>query len=303
MSTAVAPGEVARKAPLALLRKLEWRVRMAADSFLGGEYRSAFRGRGREFDQVVKYEYGDDVRDVDWNVSARLGELYRKKFIEERELTIVILLEDTPSLQFGSGQRTKREALLELAGLFALTAAGNRDRVGFWHATPAGHHVRQPVRGRVNIVRTAATLLAQPIPKLEDGPEASLEWKLFFHAFPKHSIVLWLGDFPPRPVGPGWAALRKRYEMIGVRVDDPWDIQLPSLGILPVVDPESGEVLAFDMGTKESQQRHAQWVAEREAAWQEWFPSPLQRMTVGTDGDLLDPLVTFFRRRMQGARR
>jgi hypothetical protein len=240
---------------------------------------------------------------VDWNVSARLGELYRKKFIEERELTIVILLEDTPSLQFGSGQRTKREALLELAGLFALTAAGNRDRVGFWHATPAGHHVRQPVRGRVNIVRTAATLLAQPIPKLEDGPEASLEWKLFFHAFPKHSIVLWLGDFPPRPVGPGWAALRKRYEMIGVRVDDPWDIQLPSLGILPVVDPESGEVLAFDMGTKESQQRHAQWVAEREAAWQEWFPSPLQRMTVGTDGDLLDPLVTFFRRRMQGARR
>ena len=303
MSTAVAPGEVARKAPLALLRKLEWRVRMAADSFLGGEYRSAFRGRGREFDQVVKYEYGDDVRDVDWNVSARLGELYRKKFIEERELTVVILLEDTPSLQFGSGQRTKREALLELAGLFALTAAGNRDRVGFWHATPAGHHVRQPVRGRLNIIRTAATLLAQPIPKLEDGPEASLEWKLFFHAFPKHSIVLWLGDFPPRPVGPGWAALRKRYEMIGVRVDDPWDIQLPSLGILPVVDPESGEVLAFDMGTKESQQRHAQWVAEREAAWQEWFPSPLQRMTVGTDGDLLDPLVTFFRKRMQGARR
>jgi uncharacterized protein (DUF58 family) len=270
---------------------------------LGGEYRSAFRGRGREFDQVVKYEFGDDVRDVDWNVSARLGELYRKKFIEERELTVVILLEDTPSLQFGSGQRTKREALLELAGLFALTAAGNRDRVGFWHATPSGHHVRQPVRGRVNIVRTAATLLAQPIPKLEDGPEVSLEWKLFFHAFPKHSIVLWLGDFPPRPVGPGWAALRKRYEMIGVRVDDPWDIQLPSLGILPVVDPESGEVLAFDMGTKESQQRHARWVAEREAAWQEWFPSPLQRMTAGTDGDLLDPLVNFFRRRMQGARK
>ena len=303
MSTATAPGEVARKAPLALLRKLEWRVRMAADSFLGGEYRSAFRGRGREFDQVVNYEYGDDVRDVDWNVSARLGELYRKKFIEERELTVVILMEDTPSLQFGSGQRTKREALLELAGLFALTAAGNRDRVGFWHATPAGHHVRQPVRGRVNIVRTAATLLGQPVPKLEDGPEASLEWKLFFHAFPKHSIVLWLGDFPPRPVGPGWAALRKRYEMIGVRVDDPWDIQLPSLGILPAVDPESGEVLAFDMGTKDSQQRHARWVAEREAAWQEWFPSPLQRLTAGTEGDLLDPLVTFFRRRMQGARK
>ena len=158
---------------------------------------------GGSFDQVVKYEFGDDVRDVDWNVSARLGDLYRKKFIEERELTVVILLEDTPSLQFGSGQRTKREALLELAGLFALTAAGNRDRVGFWHATPSGHHVRQPVRGRVNIVRTAATLLAQPIPKLEDGPEVSLEWKLFFHAFPKHSIGFVAGRFSTSARGSG----------------------------------------------------------------------------------------------------
>jgi len=212
-------------------------------------------------------------------------------------------MEDTPSLQFGAGQRTKRETLLELAGLFALTAAGNRDRVGFWHATPAGDQVRQPVRGRVNIVRTAATLLGQPIPKLEDGPEASVDWKMFFHAFPKHSVVLWLGDFPPRPVGPGWAALRKRYEMIGVRVDDPWDVHLPSLGILPAVDPETGEVMAFDMGTRESQSRHAAWVAERERAWQEWFPSPLQRLVVSTEGDLLDPLVAFFRKRMQGVRK
>jgi len=303
MTTVTGSGEAARKAPLAMLRRLEWRVRMAADSFLGGEYRSAFRGRGREFDQVVKYEYGDDIRDVDWNVSARLGELYRKKFIEERELTIILLLEDTPSLQFGSGSRTKREALLEIAGLFALTAAGNRDRVGFWHATPTGHEVRQPVRGRVNIVRTAATLLGQPIPKLEDGAEVEVDWKLFFNAFPRHSVVLWCGDFPPRDPGVGWAALKKRYEMIGVRVDDPWDLQLPAAGILPAVDPETGEVLAFDTGTYESQSRHDAWKAERERAWEEWFPSPLQRLTVSTEGDMLDPLVAFFKRRMKGVRR
>ena len=243
MTTVTGPGETARKAPLAMLRRLEWRVRMAADSFLGGEYRSAFRGRGREFDQVVKYEFGDDIRDIDWNVSARLGELYRKKFIEERELTVILLLEDTPSLQFGSGSRTKREALLEIAGLFALTAAGNRDRVGFWHATPTGHEVRQPVRGRVNIVRTAATLLGQPMPKLEDGAEVDVDWKLFFHAFPRHSVVLWFGDFPPRMPGVGWAALKKRYEMIGVRVDDPWDLELPSAGILPAVGWPRASVL------------------------------------------------------------
>src|SRR6195952_6131645 len=88
---------------LALLRQLEWRVRHAVENVLSGEYRSTFRGRGMEFDQVVKYEFGDDVRDIDWNVTARLGEAYRKKFVEERELMIIIVFEDTLSLQFGSG--------------------------------------------------------------------------------------------------------------------------------------------------------------------------------------------------------
>ena len=133
-------------APQSLLRKLEWRVRHTADSLLGGEYRSTFRGRGREFDQVVKYEFGDDVRDIDWNVTARLGEPYRKKFVEERELTTVLLFEDSLSLQFGSGRRTKRNTALEMAGSFALLCAGNRDRAGFWHATPSTHLMREPVR-------------------------------------------------------------------------------------------------------------------------------------------------------------
>jgi hypothetical protein len=159
------------------------------------------------------------------------------------------------------------------------------------------------LRGRVNIVRTAATLLGQPMPKLEDGAEVEVDWKLFFHAFPRHSVVLWLGDYPPRSPGAGWAALKKRYEMVGIRVDDPWDLELPASGILPVVDPETGEVLAFDPGTAESRRRHAAFRKEREEAWEEWFPSPLQRLIVGTEGDLLDPLVTFFKRRMKGVRR
>ena len=117
--------------PLALLRQLEWRVRHAVENVLSGEYRSAFRGRGMEFDQVVKYEFGDDVRDIDWNVTAKLGEPYRKKFVEEREVTLLLVFEDSPSLHFGSGAQSKREALLELAGLVMLLGAVNRDRVGF----------------------------------------------------------------------------------------------------------------------------------------------------------------------------
>src|SRR5207247_3088332 len=98
--------------PLALLRQLEWRVRHAVENVLSGEYRSAFRGRGMEFDQVVNYEYGDDVRDIDWNVTARLGDPYRKQFVEEREVTLLLVFEDSPALHFGAGTQSNRKALL-----------------------------------------------------------------------------------------------------------------------------------------------------------------------------------------------
>ena len=114
-------------------------MKQAVENPLTGEYRSVFRGRGMEFDQVVKYNFGDDIRDIDWNVTARLGEPYRKKFVEEREVTLLVVFEDTPSLQFGSGAQSKREALLEIAGLVMLLGAVNRDRVGFVHlVAPVG---------------------------------------------------------------------------------------------------------------------------------------------------------------------
>ena len=123
-------------------------MKQAVENPLSGEYRSVFRGRGMEFDQVVRYTFGDDIRDIDWNVTARLGEPFRKKFVEERELTVLIVFEDTLSLQFGSGARTKRAALLELASLAMMLSAANRDRVGIVHAYPGGYKLTQPVRGR-----------------------------------------------------------------------------------------------------------------------------------------------------------
>jgi uncharacterized protein (DUF58 family) len=289
--------------PSSLLRKLEWRVRHTADALLGGEYRSVFRGRGREFDQVVKYEFGDDVRDIDWNVTARRGEPYRKQYIEERQLTVVLLFDDTLSLQFGSGARSKRDTLLELAGLFALLSAGNRDRAGFWHALPGSHLVREPVRGRTAIIETAASLLGQPVPELDAGGDVDIDWKRFFHTFPRHSVVLWLGDFAPRPLPPAWAALRRRFQMIGLRVEDPWERVLPQHGRVTAVDPLTGELLPFDPTSKASRARHAMWVRARDAYWQELFPAPVERLTVSTEDDLLEAVIRFFRARMQAVKR
>jgi uncharacterized protein (DUF58 family) len=289
----------AQQNPLALLRQLEWRVRHAVENVLSGEYRSAFRGRGMEFDQVVKYEFGDDVRDIDWNVTARLGEPYRKKFVEEREVTLLLVFEDSPSLQFGSGAQSKREALLELAGLVMLLSAVNRDRVGFVHASPTGYSFREPVRGRGAIVHAAATLLAKPAPPLTRDP-AQIPWRFLARAAPKHSVLLWLGDFPPRVQPEGWSVLQRRYQTMGFRVEDPWERALPADEALAVYDPAAGRLVTLD-GSSAEVEAHAAWCATRDAAWSALFPNVLSRLVVTTHENRLDALVRFFHARMRAA--
>ena len=283
--------------PLALLRQLEWRVRHAVENVLSGEYRSAFRGRGMEFDQVVKYTFGDDVRDIDWNVTARLGEPYRKKFVEEREVTLLVLFEDSPSLHFGSGAQSKREALLELAGLVMLLGAVNRDRVGFVYSGPGGNLFREPVRGRGQILHLAATLLARPAPAPTDAAP-DIPWRFLSRAAPKHSVMLWLGDFPPRMEPEGWAVLQRRYQTMGFRVDDPWERALPAGENFAAYDPTAGRLVTIE-GNAGERAAHATWVAQREAGWESLFPNVLARLNVTTDENRLDALVRFFHARMR----
>jgi uncharacterized protein (DUF58 family) len=287
------PDSVA--SPLALLRRLEWRVRHAVENVLSGEYRSAFRGRGMEFDQVVRYTFGDDVRDIDWNVTARLGEPYRKKFVEEREVTVMIVFEDTPGLQFGSGAQSKREALLELAGLVMLLGAVNRDRVGLLHVKPDGYTLREPVRGRGPILHAAASLLGAPSPAL-GAPSPAIPWRLLSRAAPKHSVLVWLGDFAPRPEPDGWAVVRRRYQPMGFRVDDPWERALPAGDVLAAYDPVAGRLVTLENSAAE-RAAHACWREERETAWRALFPDRLTRLVVGADEDRLDALVRFFQAR------
>ena len=287
-----------------MLRQLEWRVRHAVENVLSGEYRSAFRGRGMEFDQVVKYTFGDDVRDIDWNVTARLGEPYRKKFVEEREVTLLVVFEDTPSLQFGSGAQSKREALLELAGLVMLLGAVNRDRVGFVHTTPGGDYLfREPVRGRGAILHAAASLLACPAPSIENRESkiensSAIPWRLISRAAPKHSVLLWLGDFAPRPEPEGWTVLRRRYQTMGFRVDDPWERALPDQGAFAAYDPTAGQLVTIENSSAE-RAAHAAWRAARESHWTTLFPDVLSRLVVSTEENRLDALVRFFHARMR----
>ncbi len=292
---------------LALLKQLEWRVRHAVENVLSGEYRSAFRGRGMEFDQVVKYTFGDDIRDIDWNVTARLGEPYRKKFIEEREVSLLLVFEDSVSLQFGSGAQTKREALLELAGLVMMLGAVNRDRVGFLYASPAGYTLKEPVRGRGQILHAAATLLGQSAPVIENRElptdSSFVPWRLLAKAAPRYSIMIWLGDFPPRIAPEGWSVLSRRYQTMGFRVDDPWERELPSDRVLTTYDPVAGRIVTLNGATTAQRTAHAAWGQQRDDAFRAIFPAPLSRLVVGTHESRLDALVRFFHARMAAGKK
>jgi uncharacterized protein (DUF58 family) len=276
-------------------------VRHAVENMLSGEYRSAFRGRGMEFDQVVRYEFGDDVRDIDWNVTARLGEPYRKRFVEEREVTLLLVFEDSPSLNFGSGAQTKREALLELAGLVMLLGAVNRDRVGYVYAGPGGPVFREPVRGRGAILHAAASLMDAPAPAAGD-PAPEIPWRALARAAPKHSVLLWLGDFPPGPEPEGWTVLQRRYQTMGFRVEDPWERELPRRESFAAFDPTAGRLVTLD-GSAAERAAHAEWRAGRDARWAALFPERLSRLTVAAGDNQLDALVRFFHARMRAGGR
>jgi hypothetical protein len=251
-------------------------------------------------------------------VTARLGEPYRKKFVEEREVTLLVVFEDTPSLQFGSGAISKREALLELAGLVMMLGAVNRDRVGYVHATPDGYVLREPVRGRGPIMHLAATLLGRAAPALQSGktdaatgktsdadsplsalrsPLSSIPWRLIARTAPKHSILLWLSDFPPREAPEGWTVMQRRYQTMGFRVDDPWERELPRGDTFAAYDPTAGRLVTLE-GSAAERVAHAGWRERREAAWRALFPDPLSKLVVGTGENRLDALVKFFHARM-----
>lgn len=286
-------------ASIALLKRLEWRARLVVKSGLGGDYKSSFRGKGMEFDQVVKYEYGDDVRDIDWNVTARLGEAYRKKFIEEREITLLLLFEDTPSLQFGSGEKTKRESLLELASLLMLLSAVNGDRIALLHATPQGHQFHKSSAGRGRVMHTAANLLGQAAPPILGPQDAKAPWSFLAKAAPRHSIFVWLGDFSAPKAPENWALMRRHYQPVGFRIEDPWERQLPKYGARPVYDPTSGELFTLNGNSPAQRAAHQAWLAERDERFNKLFPLSSDRLTLQANADPLNAVDAFFRERMK----
>lgn len=280
----------------AALRRLEWRLERRrggrrVETTLAGNHRSIFRGRGIEFDQVVRFEFGDDVREIDWNVTARLGDVYRKVFVEDREINVVVVLADAPALQFGSGDRSKRDVLLEAAALIMLFSASNRERVMVIRQSAAGPQVFPPTRERARILAVINALFAgAPPDPLAAAPAFS---PIVREKIPRGALVIYLGDVPAAPPPAEWGSWRRRHRVIGVRADDAWDEAGPAIGALTVYDPVARKVVELD----DNPTNHAAWRSAREACWQAWFANPADRLAIAPAQDPLAALSGFLRAR------
>lgn len=290
-------GARLRSVPVTLLRRLQWQAKLAVSTTGSGEYRSVFRGRGVEFDQVVQYQWGDDPRDIDWNVTARLGVPYRKKFVEERDLEVIFVFEDAVSLQFGTTERSRRQSLLETVSMLALVGSLHRDRVGLLYCSPTGSWLIPPKPGRAGAMRCVTRLLAATPPRLDAAPRCDVPWQALRRTALHGSVIVWAGPFAPSAKPVSWNALRADHRLLGVRADDPWDLgDLPPDAQFTAYDPVAGWLTELDGSSRASQRAHERWRAARDSYLAELFPREDDRILVGTTHEPFDVLVQWFQR-------
>jgi uncharacterized protein (DUF58 family) len=288
----------------ARVRQIQIRTHRLVNTALSGGYRSTFRGQGIEFQEVRPYQPGDDVRSIDWNVTARTGEAYVKTYAEERELTLNLLVDTSPSMEFGSRRWTKREAAAQVAALIAYVAIQHQDRVGLTlFGEKPGLHL--PARkGSKHVLRIVREVLAARSTPGGSDLGAVLEQQL--STLHRRSLVFLFSDFPlPEKAtqgDPGWftnlARLALRHDVIAVRVIDPLERELPAAGLLTFSELESSRRTPLDSRSRIVRELWSACARERRARLADLFArARADWIDLDLGGDLADPLVSFFRRR------
>ncbi|MCO6451926.1 MAG: DUF58 domain-containing protein [Caldilineales bacterium] len=286
------------------IRQIEIRTRRLVDTNFAGEYHSVFKGRGIEFDEVRPYQYGDDVRSIDWNVTARTGEPYIKQYVEERELTVMFVVDASGSKDFGSVGRFKRELAAELASVLAFAATTNNDRVGLLMFTDQVELYIPPRKGRKHVLRLIRELLAFK-PKRR-GTNIKIALDTVNQALKRRSIIFLISDFvaDPQTYRRELAVSNRHHDVIAVELRDPLETEIGDVGLLALEDPETDEILWVDTHNRAWRQAFHSRVQQVEAVKKAAFrQSAVDRIVVGTGEDYVVPLAAFFQERERRRRR
>jgi uncharacterized protein (DUF58 family) len=278
------------------LRKIEIRTAKLANEQLAGGYHSVFKGRGMAFSEVRQYQPGDDVRFIDWNVSARMNETYVKVFTEEREMTVMLLVDLSASERFGAVARPKVETVAEVAALLAFSAIKNNDRVGLILFTDRVERFVPPKKGKGHVMRVITEILtARPE---GEGTDLNVVLDMLAGVQRRRSVAFLVSDL----IAGGWERTLRiasaRHDLIPVQVVDRREEELPDVGLALVEDLETGELLEVDTSSPAVRQAYATRIAKERAKREQVFGKMgLDHATVRTDEDCVRPLGELFRRR------
>ncbi|TFH17754.1 MAG: DUF58 domain-containing protein [Lentisphaerales bacterium] len=284
------------------IRYLQIYTSKAVNESLAGEYQSVFKGRGMEFDEVRQYQVGDDVRSIDWNVTARTGEPFVKRFVEERELTVIFLVDLSASGAFGSSHQTKNETAAELCALLAFSAVKNNDKVGLVVFTDAIEMMIPPAKGTTHALRLIREVLSFKPKQVQTDIPAAIEY--LARVTTKRSVVFLVSDF----LGTGYEkplrTLARRHDLISVSIVDPRELSLPNSGLVELEDAETGEMVVVDTGSAAVRKRYEQLGTARQNELRVLFRSMgVDQVEVLGGTDYVLDLVRFFKMRERRSRR
>lgn len=278
------------------VRKIEIKTKGLSNQIFSGHYHSAFKGRGMAFTEVRGYQYGDDIRSIDWNVTARFNHPYVKVFEEERELTVMLLIDVSGSNEFGAVGVLKEEMITEIAGVLAFSAINNNDKVGVIFFSDRIEKFIPPKKGSSHILRIIRELINfKPENK---GTDIGLALKYLRNVIKKRSIAFLISDFNNRGFEDALSIVSKKHDLVCIRVFDQREQELPPMGIMKFRDAETGKTYWIDTSSNGVQEKVKQWNKEQERFLKTTFTKAgVDLVSIPTNRDYVPPLMNLFRKR------
>lgn len=278
------------------VRRIEIKTKGLSKQIFSGEYNSAFKGKGMSFSEVRAYQYGDDVRNIDWNVTARTGEPHVKIFEEERELTVMLLLDLSGSSFFGTKNGFKSDILLEISALLSFAAINNNDKVGAIIFTDRIEKFIPPKKGKQHILYIIRELInIQPAGKKTN---LGLALKYFSNIIKRRSICFLISDFMDQEYQTSFKVASRKHDLIGIRLFDPMEELLPEVGLIPIIDNETGKKIWLDTSSSKIQLKFNEGVRKKNNYLEKVIQSTkADLLTIPTNADYVKILMDFFQKR------
>ncbi len=278
------------------VKRIEITTRGMVNDVFSGEYHSIFKGRGMEFSEVREYQIGDDIRTIDWNVTARYGHPYVKVFEEERELTVMLLVDASSSGEFGTYERMKGEIAVEICALLAFSAIKNNDKVGLIIFTDKVEKFVPPRKGKTHVLRVLRELLYFEPEDKQTDIDAALEY--LSRVIRRRSTAFLVSDFLSKDYNRALRIANKKHDIVAIHIVDPRELELPNVGYIELEDAETGEHVLLDTSDREVRHLFAQQTSDAMAKRDKLFKSMnVDSIVIHTHESYFEPLIKFFRMR------